>query len=52
MVYFVLSLANFATVFANLNSVPILSGTNFKNWKENILIVLGYMDLALALRVE
>ena len=52
MVYFVIFLANFATVYANLNLVPTLSGTNCKNWKENVLIVLGYMDLDLALRVE
>ncbi|XP_022897694.1 uncharacterized protein LOC111411391, partial [Olea europaea var. sylvestris] len=40
------------TISANVNSIPILSGTNFKDWKENILIVLGCMDLDLALRVE
>ena len=52
MVYFVLSSVNFATVYANLNSIPVLNGTNFKDWKDNVLIVLGYMDLDLALRVE
>ena len=52
MVYFVLFLASFATVYANLNLAPALSGTNFKNWKENVLIVLDCMDLDLALRVE
>ncbi|XP_022873247.1 uncharacterized protein LOC111392201 [Olea europaea var. sylvestris] len=40
------------TISANVNSIPILNGTNFKDWKENILIVLGCMDLDLALRVE
>ena len=30
----------------------MLNGTNFKNWKENVEIVLGCMDLDLALRVE
>ncbi|XP_042472111.1 uncharacterized protein LOC122054739 [Zingiber officinale] len=44
--------ANVATISANLSSVPILNGTNFKDWKENILIVLGCMDLDLALRIE
>ena len=29
----------------------MLNGTNFKSWKENVLIVLGVMDLDLALRV-
>jgi len=32
---------------ANLNSVP-----DFKDWKENMQIVLGCMDLDLALRIE
>ena len=30
----------------------MLNGTNFKNWKENVEIVLGCMDLDLAFRVE
>ena len=30
----------------------MLNGTNFKSWKENVLIVLGFMDLDLALRVD
>ncbi|XP_062088878.1 uncharacterized protein LOC133795442 [Humulus lupulus] len=41
-----------ATVSANLNSVPVLNGSNFKDWKENIFIVLGCMDLDLALRMD
>ena len=28
-----------------------LNGTNFKSWQENVMIVLGVMDLDLALRV-
>ena len=35
-----------------MNSVSILNGTNFKDWKENIEIILGCMDLDLALRTE
>jgi len=35
-----------------VNSVPILNGTNFKDWKENIEIIIGCMDLDLALRTE
>ena len=35
-----------------MNSVPIPNGTNFKDWKENIEIILGCMDLDLALRTE
>ena len=30
----------------------MLNGTNFKVWKENVEIVLGCMDLDLALRIE
>ncbi|CAH9051965.1 unnamed protein product [Cuscuta epithymum] len=43
---------NFSSISAHLNSIPVLNGTNFKEWKENILITLGCMDLDLALRVE
>ncbi|KAF8394159.1 hypothetical protein HHK36_020365 [Tetracentron sinense] len=32
-----------------VNSIPILSGTNFKVWKETVEIVLSCMDLDLAL---
>ena len=52
MVYFVLSSANFATVYANLNSISVLNGTNFKDWKENVVILLSCMDLDLTLRIE
>ena len=37
---------------AQANNIPMLSGTNFKFWKETVEIVLGCMDLDLALRVE
>ena len=40
-----------STISANINSIHVLSGTNFKTWKENLMIVLGCMDLDLALRV-
>lgn len=46
------TLASVSTISANINSIPVLNGTNFKNWKENIEIVLGCMDLDLALRIE
>ena len=35
----------------SINSILILNGTNFKIWHENLQIVLGVMDLDLALRV-
>ncbi|XP_073222585.1 uncharacterized protein [Cicer arietinum] len=45
-------LSSVASISANLSSIPVLDGTNFKEWKENILIVLGCMDLDLALRID
>ena len=41
-----------ANISASINSIPLLNGTNFKSWKDNVLIVLGVMDLDLALRVD
>ncbi|CAM8948055.1 unnamed protein product [Rhodiola kirilowii] len=38
------------SVAANLNNIPMLNGTNFEEWKENIKIFLGSMYLDLALR--
>ena len=52
IVFCSLLLATVASISINLSSIPILNGTNFKDWKDNILIVLGYMDLYLALRIE
>ena len=52
MVYFFLSLANFATISANINYVLVLYGTNFKDWKGNVAIVRGCMDLDLALMID
>ena len=49
---FVLNSTTIASVSANINHVPILNGTNFKYWKENIDIILGYMDMDLALRTK
>ena len=33
-----------------MNSVMVLNGTNFKDWKENMMILLGCMDLDLSFR--
>ena len=50
---FVLDSVTYAsTISANINSIPVLNGTNFKNWKENVMIVLDCMDLDLALQEE
>src|SRR5262249_43150173 len=43
---------NHANITANINSIPMLNGTNFKSWKENLLTILGVMDLDLALRYD
>ncbi|XP_034707099.1 disease resistance protein At4g27190-like [Vitis riparia] len=39
------------SISANINNVPMLNGTNFKDWKENMMILLGCMDIDLALRM-
>ncbi|KAH1091184.1 hypothetical protein J1N35_018441 [Gossypium stocksii] len=41
-----------ATIFVNINFIPIFNGTNFKEWKRHLLIVIGYMDINLTLRKE
>ncbi|XP_024027760.1 uncharacterized protein LOC21410770 [Morus notabilis] len=41
-----------ANITANINSIPMLNGSNFKSWQENLLIVLGVMDLDLAIMVD
>ena len=54
VIIFVLSLVNITSVAnaTQVNSIPMLNGTNFKVWKEAVEIVLGCMDLDLALRTE
>jgi len=55
LLIFVLSLVNIvsvANVIVHVNSIPMMNGTNFKVWKEAVEIVLGCMDLDLALRME
>ncbi|KAL3619928.1 hypothetical protein CASFOL_034840 [Castilleja foliolosa] len=41
-----------STISANTSNILVLNGNNFKDWKENVLIILGCMDLDLALRIE
>ena len=36
----------------NFNNIETLTGSNFKKWKEDVKIVLGLMDLDLALRED
>ena len=46
------AIANAANLSAQVNGIPMLNGINFKIWKENVEIVLGCMELDLALRME
>ncbi|RVX08106.1 Retrovirus-related Pol polyprotein from transposon TNT 1-94 [Vitis vinifera] len=41
-----------SSISANVNNIPMLNGTNFKKWKEHVIIVLGCMDLDFALRED
>jgi len=50
--YYSISVASAANVSAQVNSIPMLNQTIFKIWKKAIEIVLGCMDLELALRME
>ncbi|KAL6338697.1 hypothetical protein AAG906_023846 [Vitis piasezkii] len=34
-----------SSISANVNNIFVLNGTNFKKWKEHIIIMLGCMDL-------
>ena len=39
-------------ISANVNNIPVLNDTNFKKWKEHVIIVLRCMDLDYALRED
>ncbi|RVX00833.1 hypothetical protein CK203_026399 [Vitis vinifera] len=41
-----------SSIFANVNNILVLNGTNFKKWKEHVIIVLGCIDLDYALRED
>ena len=41
-----------SSISANVNNILMLNGTNFKKWKEHVIIVLECMDLDYALRVD
>ena len=44
--------APISNISASINSIPRLNGTNIKEWKKNVLIVHGFMDFDLALRID
>ena len=48
--WFVLSTVNFSSIFVNPKDIPIFNGLNIKEWKDNVQITLGCMDIDLALR--
>ena len=41
-----------ANITTNINSIPMLNGSNFKSREENLLIVLAIIDLDLVLMVN
>lgn len=49
---FIYSVNASVSITANSNSILMLNSTNFKYWKENVMIVLRCMDLDLALKTE
>ena len=45
-------MASATNVSAQVSNIPMLNGTNFKVWKDTVEIVLGCMDLDIALRED
>ena len=39
-----------SSISANVNNISVLDDTNFKKWKEHVIIMLGCMDLDYVLR--
>ena len=39
-----------SSISTNVNNIPVLNGTNFKKWKEHVIIMLRCMNLDFALR--
>ncbi|KFK26991.1 hypothetical protein AALP_AA8G320100 [Arabis alpina] len=40
------------TAFSNVDSIPMLNGSNFSEWKEHLLLVLALMDLDISILEE
>ena len=49
---YVLCSINTSAISTNINSIPMLTGTNVKKWRKHVMMVLGYMDLDLAIWTE
>ena len=41
-----------SSIYANVNNIPVLNGTNFKKWKKHVIIMFECMDLDYALRMD
>jgi len=48
----VVASASAANVSAQVSSILMLNGTNFKVWKDTVEIVLGCIDLDIAIRQD
>ena len=51
----ILCLFSVSTMFAisaNISSIPKLNNSNFKNWKEHVMTVLGCLDLDHVFRLD
>ncbi|AED96393.1 transmembrane protein [Arabidopsis thaliana] len=46
------SVLGYTSSLSNVDSIPMLSGSNFSEWKEHLLLVLALMDLDLSLMTE
>ena len=49
---FVLCSVNTSAISININNILVLMSTNFKKWREHIMIVLGCMVLDLTIRTK
>ncbi|KAL1206619.1 hypothetical protein V5N11_027185 [Cardamine amara subsp. amara] len=47
-----MNVLGFSSCFSNVESIPMLNGSNFAEWKEQLLLVLALMDLDISLREE
>jgi len=46
------SVLGYTSSLPNVDSIPMLSGSNFSEWKEHLLLVLTLMDLDISLMTE
>jgi hypothetical protein len=42
--------AKITDLTAGINSIPMLTGSNYKEWKDTLEIILGCLDLDIALQ--